>query len=303
MADVFISYAREDRARAEQVARGLGAMGLDVFWDTDIPPGKTWADYIEDKLSQSKAMIVLWSVHSAGSQWVREEARMGRDSGKLIPAMLDATPAPFGFGEVQAADLSAWRGEANNPNWIRFANAVDGAVRGPNAAPRPVLQAPPMAPPSFASASAAGAEALTPPGYVMKCLRLYLDAKGRARRAEYWWWAAFALVVSLVAMMLDLGIFGLNSYTGRPNMQIFSLIVGLALLSPGVCVTVRRFHDVGLNGWLVAGAFAAFALGAALSATPIGAIVILASAAAVLVVTVLPSKPGANAYGPNPKGQ
>jgi uncharacterized membrane protein YhaH (DUF805 family) len=111
------------------------------------------------------------------------------------------------------------------------------------------------------------------------------------------------LVVSLVAMMLDIGIFGMNSYTGTPNTQVFSLIVALALLCPGVCVTVRRFHDVGLNGWLVAGAFASYALGAALSSTPIGAIVILASAAAVLVVTVLPSKPGANAYGPNPKGQ
>lgn len=303
MADVFISYAREDRARAEQVAQGLGAMGLDVFWDTEIPPGKTWADYIEDKLSQAKAMIVLWSAHSAGSQWVREEARMGRDSGKLIPAMLDATPAPFGFGEVQAADLSAWRGEANNPDWIRFANAIDTAVRGPNAAPRPAPQTPPITPPSVAKVSVGGAEALTPPGYVMKCLRLYVDAKGRARRAEYWWWAAFSLVASLVAIMLDIGIFGLNSYTGAPNTQAFSLVAGLALLCPGVCVTVRRFHDVGLNGWLVAGAFTGYAAGAALSSTPIGAIIIFASAAAVLVVTVLPSKPGANAYGPNPKGQ
>jgi len=110
MADVFISYSREDRPRAEQVARGLAALGLEAFWDTEIPPGQTWADYIEGKLSQCKAVVVLWSEHSTKSQWVREEARMGRDKSKLIPAMLDGTPPPFGFGEVQAANLSTWRG-------------------------------------------------------------------------------------------------------------------------------------------------------------------------------------------------
>ena len=90
MADVFISYSREDRPRAEQVARGLGAVGLDAFWDTDVPPGQTWADYIEGKLSQCKAVVVLWSEHSTKSQWVHEEARMGRDKSKLIPAMLQS---------------------------------------------------------------------------------------------------------------------------------------------------------------------------------------------------------------------
>ena len=89
MTDVFISYAREDGAQAERIARGLEAMGLSVFWDNEIPPGQTWADYIETKLNQCAAAVVLWSEHSTKSQWVREEARMGRS--KLIPAKLDAS--------------------------------------------------------------------------------------------------------------------------------------------------------------------------------------------------------------------
>ena len=134
MADVFLSYAREDTARAEQVANGLTAAGLDVFWDNEIPPGTTWADYIEGKLTQSKALIVLWSEHSTKSQWVREEARMGRDKGVLIPVMIDASQPPFGFGEVQAANLSNWNGEADNPNWRRF---IDAVTRVTNSEPRP----------------------------------------------------------------------------------------------------------------------------------------------------------------------
>jgi len=143
MADVFLSYAREDTARAEQVANGLKAAGLDVFWDNEIPPGTTWADYIEGKLTQSKALIVLWSEHSTKSQWVREEARMGRDKGVLIPVMIDASQPPFGFGEVQAANLANWNGEADNPNWRRF---IDAVTRATNSEPRPQpMPAPPGA--------------------------------------------------------------------------------------------------------------------------------------------------------------
>ncbi|MEQ1618571.1 MAG: toll/interleukin-1 receptor domain-containing protein [Terricaulis sp.] len=146
MADVFLSYAREDRARAEQVALGLNAVGLEVFWDSEIPPGTTWADYIEQKLAQCKALIVLWSEHSAKSQWVREEARLGRDKGVLIPAMLDATPAPFGFGEVQGADLSAWGGEQEHADWRRFVEAVRAASqRQAPPRPQPGMSAPPRA--------------------------------------------------------------------------------------------------------------------------------------------------------------
>jgi hypothetical protein len=150
MADVFLSYAREDSGRAEQVARGLTAAGLDVFWDNEIPPGTTWADYIEGKLTQCKALIVLWSEHSTKSQWVREEARMGRDKGVLIPVMIDNSQPPFGFGEVQAANLAAWNGEADHPNWRRFVDAVMNVTK---TAPRPPAQAMPSAPPRVAAQS------------------------------------------------------------------------------------------------------------------------------------------------------
>jgi len=150
--DVFLSYAREDRARAEQVARGLEAAGVQVFWDNEIPPGQTWADYIETKLTQCRALIVLWSAESTKSQWVREEARMGRDKGVLIPAMIDNVQAPFGFGEVQAANLSSWTGDANHPDWRRFVEAVRGAQsREPT--PRPMASEPPRVQPAMSAPS------------------------------------------------------------------------------------------------------------------------------------------------------
>jgi uncharacterized membrane protein YhaH (DUF805 family) len=307
MADVFISYAREDHPRAEQVARGLEAIGLKSFWDTDIPPGQTWSDYIEGKLSQCPVVIVLWSEHSTKSQWVREEARMGRDKSKLIPAMLDGSPAPFGFGEVQAADLSSWRGELNHPAWLRFSQAIHNAARGAEA-PMPAPQAlpqpqPAWTPPQTQMAAGTGGQ-LSPIGYVQKCLRLYADGKGRARRAEYWWWIAFVIGVWIVAYVVDLGVGGINPYTGAPNSQIIMAASALALLAPGLAVTSRRLHDIGMNGWLAAALFGTYVVGGLLAqaAFPAGAVLVLAYLGAIVALGALASKPGINQYGPNPKG-
>ncbi|MEQ1818847.1 MAG: DUF805 domain-containing protein [Terricaulis sp.] len=334
MTDVFISYAREDSAQAERIARGLEAAGLTAFWDNEIPPGQTWADYIETKLNQCSVAVVLWSEHSTKSQWVREEARMGRT--KLIPARLDASEAPFGFGDVQAADLSSWGGDYNHPQWARFVNAVLAKARPGGAQPQaatpphvtPQPQPPaggwqqpqsnqssggwqtPPAPPhqqawtsSASPSGAAGVENLTPVQYIQKCLRLFIDGKGRARRAEYWWWALAIGVISMVLGVLEVVLFGTNAY-GQPNNQILSTLFSLAVAAPGISVASRRFHDVGLNGWLVAAFVVAIAVGSALTVmlNPLGIMLMFAAAIGMLVITVMPSKPGPNQYGPNPKG-
>jgi len=117
VADIFLSYSREDHARAAEIAGALTAAGYEVFWDVEIPPGKSWADILEEKLAACKAAIVLWSQVSTASKWVREEARLAHDRGKLLPVLIDDAAPPFGFGEIQAADLKHWHGEANDPHW------------------------------------------------------------------------------------------------------------------------------------------------------------------------------------------
>jgi hypothetical protein len=137
MADVFLSYSREDAARARQVASAMEQAGYSVFWDNEIPPGSTWADYLEEKLTSAKVLVVLWSKASTQSQWVREEARLGRESGKLVPVLLDGAAPPFGFGEVQAASLADWTGAADHPDWKRFLAGVEAMVRKGGGAPKP----------------------------------------------------------------------------------------------------------------------------------------------------------------------
>jgi hypothetical protein len=58
---VFISYAREDKPKAELIAQALGREGLSVWWDRKIPPGKSYSQVIEEALQSAKCIIVLWS--------------------------------------------------------------------------------------------------------------------------------------------------------------------------------------------------------------------------------------------------
>jgi hypothetical protein len=46
MADIFISYAREDLATAQRLAEALRACGWSVFWDRRIPAGQRFAEII-----------------------------------------------------------------------------------------------------------------------------------------------------------------------------------------------------------------------------------------------------------------
>jgi PQQ-dependent catabolism-associated CXXCW motif protein len=145
LADIFLSYAREDHTRAQQIASALTAAGYDVFWDVNIPPGKTWADVIEQKLSTSKAAIVLWSKSSTASKWVREEARLARDHGKLLPVLIDEAVPPFGFGEIQSADLKNWQGDPTDGQWRSLLDALAVSVGGGEVKPAPFPTEPPPA--------------------------------------------------------------------------------------------------------------------------------------------------------------
>ena len=64
MADIFLSYAHEDLERARGLAEALGSEGWSVFWDHRIPPGRTFDEYIGQRIRDCRAMVVLWSPHA-----------------------------------------------------------------------------------------------------------------------------------------------------------------------------------------------------------------------------------------------
>ena len=130
MADVFISYAREDQPIARRVAKALEAEGFDVWWDVDLPVHRAYSDVIERNLSEAKSVVVLWSKHAAGSQWVRAEADIARNAGKLVQARVDRSTPPIPFNQFQCADLKGWRGNTSHPGWVKIGASVRALVHG-----------------------------------------------------------------------------------------------------------------------------------------------------------------------------
>jgi uncharacterized membrane protein YhaH (DUF805 family) len=110
---------------------------------------------------------------------------------------------------------------------------------------------------------------MSPIDYCTEVLKKYAVFTGRARRAEYWWFALFSTLISYALAFIGgylLHIVWLGS--------VFSLI----MLLPSIAVGVRRMHDVGKSGWFLL--------------IPIYN----------LVLAVTPGIVGPNEYGPDPKG-
>lgn len=124
MADVFVSYAREDQARIEPLVKALEGAGLSVWWDRHIPGGADFVIDTEKELNEAAACIVCWAAHSVGSLWVRDEASAAAEQGKLVPVQLDAERPPMGLRQYQCLDLSQWSGDPAAPAFAAVVEAV-----------------------------------------------------------------------------------------------------------------------------------------------------------------------------------
>ncbi len=117
--------------------------------------------------------------------------------------------------------------------------------------------------------------------WYLQVLQKYAVFNGRAQRKEYWFFTLFNVIFALILGFLD-GLFGtLDAQTG---VGILGAIYALAVLLPGLSVTIRRLHDTDRSGWWV------FII-----------LIPIIGALALLVFMVLDSIPNDNRFGSNPK--
>ena len=111
----------------------------------------------------------------------------------------------------------------------------------------------------------------------------YANFEGRARRKEYWMY-----ILSIFVLYLALGIVGgiLSIISDTLAMLVYGLfsLLALALIIPGLAVTVRRLHDTNKSGWFILVALIPF----------VGALYLL-------YLEILEGDKGPNQYGPDPK--
>lgn len=77
-----------------------------------------------------------------------------------------------------------------------------------------------------------------------KCLKNYVNFSGRARRKEYWFFTLFCMLIGIAFGILK-GLAG----DAAVIISLINLLVSIALILPGIAVTVRRLHDTGRSGW------------------------------------------------------
>lgn len=126
MVDIFISYAREDWKRVEQLARTLEAQSWTIWWDQRLRAGGVFETEITEALANARCLLVAWSAVSVKSHWVRDEAQEGRDRNILIPILLEPVLPPLGFRQFHAADLSTWQGQEDHAGLEQLISDIRG---------------------------------------------------------------------------------------------------------------------------------------------------------------------------------
>ena len=74
----------------------------------------------------------------------------------------------------------------------------------------------------------------------------YSQFDGRSRRAEFWYFTLFSILISIALSILDTAI-GLD--IEGSNYGVLELLYSLAIFIPSLALSVRRLHDVGKSGW------------------------------------------------------
>ena len=110
----------------------------------------------------------------------------------------------------------------------------------------------------------------------------YADFSGRARRKEFWMFVLFNFIISVVISIIFTG---LALAAESPALAAIAYVYSLAVLIPGIAVSVRRLHDIGKSGWFL-----------------LIALIPIVGPIWLLVLQCTDSVNGENKWGENPKG-
>ncbi|MFZ1992240.1 MAG: TIR domain-containing protein [Alphaproteobacteria bacterium] len=131
MADIFVSYARADRALIAPLVAALEAQGLSVWWDPEIKAGQEFDQLISAEMEVAKAVIAVWTPASVDSRWVRGEAREAADRRILIPVRFGNARLPLDVRSLHTIDLDDWREDAASAPFQELVRALTALTGSP----------------------------------------------------------------------------------------------------------------------------------------------------------------------------
>lgn len=130
MADIFLSYKREDQSKLRPLVAQLQGNGWTVWWDDEITTGQTYDLVISNQLEAARCILVVWSKLSVASPAVLTEAGFGRQRDCLIPVTIENARPPATFSGLQFIDLEPWRTTPDHPAFERLCVDIARRVGG-----------------------------------------------------------------------------------------------------------------------------------------------------------------------------
>ena len=105
---IFISYSRNNKDFALELANELRASGFNIWFDLlDIPTGSRWDDEIERALEQCEIFMVILTPSSITSDNVKDEIGYAIDSNKrILPILLKDANVPLRLRRFQYVDFT-----------------------------------------------------------------------------------------------------------------------------------------------------------------------------------------------------
>jgi ABC-type nitrate/sulfonate/bicarbonate transport system permease component len=131
MADVFLSYSRKDRAKIEPIARGLGKLGIAVWYDARLQSGASFDEVIAHELDEATVVVACWSPDAIASKWTRSEALFALDQQKLAAVFLDSCKLNPPFNLIHADDLTDWQGQPGHHGFAQLIERIAAALQRP----------------------------------------------------------------------------------------------------------------------------------------------------------------------------
>jgi adenylate cyclase len=128
MADVFVSYARSDKARVAPLVAAIEARGWSVWWDPEIAPGQEFDRRIARELEAAAAVLVVWTPQSVESRWVRGEARDGAERGILVPVRFEKANLPIDVRAFHTTDLDDAGDGDRSPQVQEILRALEAVI-------------------------------------------------------------------------------------------------------------------------------------------------------------------------------
>ncbi|KKM11545.1 hypothetical protein SY88_07520 [Clostridiales bacterium PH28_bin88] len=123
MTDICVIFASENETIAEKLVLLL-RRSWNVWWAGDIAQGD-WEKEVRSQISSTKAVVPVFSYHTADKKIFRDELRFAEKQERLIyPFFIDEVEPPLGFGHLNRTDAFGWNGDENHPGYKQLKQKI-----------------------------------------------------------------------------------------------------------------------------------------------------------------------------------